>query len=372
MSGPLEGVRVLDFATALAGPWAAGILADQGADVIKIEQPGGDFSRSAGTVHGTVSAMWHLANRGKRSVVLDLRSEEGRRVAVELAATADMVVQNFRPGVAERLGVGYEQLRAVNDELIFVAVTGFGLDGPYAGRQAFDSIVQSVSGMAHVHGSPDGEPALCVETIADKVTALTAAQAAVAALFARERGGGGQRVDVPMLDATIAFLWMDMAGPQTLLDATDDETEPVGGVRRFIRFTDGWGMVSIHRPVDLRGAAEAFGVAPDDPSASLGDETRDAVRSAVSGLSLETAGARLATARVPFGPARTLDDVHLDPHVVASGVFTESVHPQGGLIREPRPPVRFSATPTGVPAPSPAVGEHTDDVLGRLQVELPG
>jgi len=199
--------------------------------------------------------------------------------------------------------------------------------------------------------------------MADKVTAMAAAQAAVAALLARERGAGGQRVDVPMLDVSIAFLWMDMAGPQTLLDATADESQPVGGARRFFEFRDGWGVVSVTRAVDLARAAEALGVQADgdDP-----DVTREALRAAAQPLSMAEAGELLANAGVPFGLCRTLDDVHEDPQVVASELFAESEHPEGGRIREPRSPVRFSATPTSRPAPSAAPGQHTAEVLDEL------
>lgn len=363
--GPLAGVRVLDFATALAGPWAAGILADQGADVIKIEAPGGDFSRDSGTAHNGVGSMWHLANRGKRSIELDLRTDEGRGVAHQLVRSADIVVQNFRVGVAERLGVGWDDLRAVNPDLIFVAVTGFGPDGPYARRAAFDSVIQACSGMSMVHADADGTPQLLDQTIADKVAAMSAAQAAVAALFARERGAGGQRVDVPMLDTSIAFAWVDMAGAETLLDAGADEIRPVAGVRRFFRFADGWGMVSITRPSDLLGAAAAFGV----DAGSYGDDfdaLRDAVRAAAGDLTTAEATDRLEAVGVPFGICNEFAGLHLDPQVTEVGLFVETEHPVAGRIREPRSPIRFSATPTSRPGLSPSLGEHAAELRAEL------
>ena len=378
MPGPLRGVRVLDFATALAGPWAAGILADQGADVIKIEQPEtGDIARRAGTCHNGLSAMFQLANRGKRSIVLDLRQEEGQTIARALAETADVVIQNYRPGVAERLGVGYEDLRSRNPDLVFVAVTGFGPTGPYASRAAYDSVIQAGSGMCDSQHGSDGEPLFVTQTIADKVASMAAAQAAVAALLARERGGGGQRIDIPMLDVCIAFTWMDVAGKETLLDASPSLSSMVTGGRQCLRFADGWGVVSVSSDDDFRNVCRAIGVDagryPELASRTGRAAHRDTFAAfmmdldqAAQQLTMGEASKRLIEWTVPFGMVNPISRVHEDPQVIASEVFVESIDPVAGRIRQPRPPVRFSATPTDLAVASPALGEHTDEILSEL------
>jgi crotonobetainyl-CoA:carnitine CoA-transferase CaiB-like acyl-CoA transferase len=378
VTGPLTGVRVLDFASALAAPWAAGILADQGADVIKIERPTkGDLARTSGTCHNGVSAMFHLANRGKRSIVLDLRQEEGRSIAVELARTADVVVQNFRPGVAERLGVGYEQLRAHNEQLIFVAVTGFGPTGPYGDRAAFDSVIQAASGMCDSQSQPGEPPRFIEQTIADKVASMAAAQAVVAALFARERGRGGQRIDVPMLDVSVAFTWMDVAGKETLLDAPESLSSKVTQGRQCLRFADGWGVVSISSDEDFVGACASIGIDHDRfprlASRQGRANNRDDFQlfmieldAAAGRITVQEVSDRLLEHGVPFATINPIDKVHEDPQVVHAQLFEEFVHPVAGRIRQPRSPVRFSGTPAEVSSTSPDLGEHTDEVLAAL------
>src|SRR5262245_46836455 len=186
--GPLDGIRIVDLSIALSGPWAVGILADQGADVVKVEPPGiGDIGRWVGPAIGGVSAMALIANRGKRSIAVNLQTEAGRDVVRQLAARADVFVQNFRPGVIERLGLGYDALSAANPRLVYVSISGFGASGPYAHKSAYDPVVQAYGGLAAVQAGAAGEPQLIRHTAADKITSLTAAQAITAALFARER-----------------------------------------------------------------------------------------------------------------------------------------------------------------------------------------
>ena len=207
---PLSGIRVLDFSAVISGPMACALLADQGADVIKVEPPAGDQSRRIGPSKGDLSAMFLSCNRGKRSIALDLKRKAHVVVVKELAQRADVLVQNFRPGAMERLGLGADMLCAANPRLIYVSMTGFGPDGPYAGGRVYDAVIQAVSGMSASHPSQaTGEPTLLATTVCDKLTALTAAQAISAALFARERSGKGTTLDVSMLDAAIAFQWCD-------------------------------------------------------------------------------------------------------------------------------------------------------------------
>lgn len=241
MSGPLAGIRVLDITTSLSGPLAAGILADLGAQVIKIERPSApDRARFVGTRQGDISAMFHMANRGKRSIALDLRDPADLRTARALAGRADVLVENFRPGVTRRLGIDYASLGAVNDRLVYVSISGFGATGPYAARPAFDSLLQAYGGISALQAGPGGEPQLISHAVVDKVAGLVGAQSAMAALLARQQTGAGQHVDVSMFEVAAWFVYLDAAGSSTLPEAPgglgDDATS---GQRMTLRFTDG-------------------------------------------------------------------------------------------------------------------------------------
>ena len=217
-AGPLTGVRVVDLTTVLSGPIAGTMLADQGADVIKVEGPAWlDLTRHVSPRREGFTEMYLLANRGKRSLVVDLRTPAGVAVLRRLTATADVVMQNFRPGVAERLGIGADALRADAPDLVYLSITGFGPAGPLADLKVYDNLVQAVCGLASDQGRAAGEPAFVANLACDKITALTAAQAVTAALFARANGRGGQHVELSMLDASIAFLWTDAAQGNVLL-----------------------------------------------------------------------------------------------------------------------------------------------------------
>ena len=211
MAGPLDGIRVLDLTTIYSGPIAASILGDQGADVIKIESPDGDFMRRPGvTERNGVGGAFAMMNRNKRSVVIDLTTDAGRTVFERLVEDADVVVENYRPGVMERLKIGYESLKRINPRLVFASINGVGHTGPYAGRRVYDAIVQSISGIGSLQADPATErPVLINSLMCDKITSMTAAQAIASALVARERTGVGQRVDIAMLDAALFFLWPD-------------------------------------------------------------------------------------------------------------------------------------------------------------------
>src|SRR5271155_5285394 len=219
MPGPLHGYRVVDLTSNVAGPLATMILADQGADVIKVEAPdGGDATRAGGDGRGGFSASFLNNNRNKRSIVLDLKTPGGVKALMRLAAGADVFVQNFRPGVADRLGVGEEPVRAVSPKIVYVSISGFGEKGPYAEKPAYDPVIQGFSGLATVQaGSDEARPRLLRTILPDKLTAITASQAITAALLAHERTGEGQHVRLSMLEAVVAFLWSSDMGGQTFV-----------------------------------------------------------------------------------------------------------------------------------------------------------
>ncbi len=205
--GPLAGIRIIDLSQIVSGPMATTMLADQGAEVIKVESPGGDPVRALGPAKGDLSAMFIAVNRGKQGLSIDIKSPGGRQILERLIATADVMVDNFRPGTMDRLGFGYDHCRAINPRLIYAAITGFGTDGPYANIRVYDPVIQAVSGIASTQVDGEGRPSLVRTLVADKVTAITMAQAITAALFHRERTGEAQRIDVAMLDAAMAFNW---------------------------------------------------------------------------------------------------------------------------------------------------------------------
>src|SRR5262245_1065555 len=259
MELPLAGVRIVDCSAVISGPLATTLLADQGADVIKVEPPGaGDVLRAVGSSRGGISGLFHLANRGKRSLALNLAHEAGRALLRELAAGADVFVQNFRPGVAERMGIGERALRGARPELIYVSITGFGGTGPYARQRVYDNVIQCLSGMAAVQRE-GADPRPVRQLACDKITALTAAQAISAALYATARGRGGRHLELSMLEASIAFLWPDAGADQTLLGEGVAHQPTIGSRYNLIRLADGWASITVLTDAEFRGFCRAAG-----------------------------------------------------------------------------------------------------------------
>ena len=377
--GPLRGLRVLDCSIALTGPYAVALLADQGADVIKVERPGiGDIARWIGVSVNGLSALFQMCNRGKRSIAVDVHHDEGRELVRLLAGRSDVFVQNFRPGVVERLGLGYDDVRAVNPEIVYVSISGFGPEGPYATKGAYDTVIQAYGGLATSQADPEThEPQFLRQTAADKITALVAAQAITAALFARERGDGGQHLQLSMLDAVVSFLWADAAGNEVLLDA--DRSQPSSFVASFrpLRFLDGWGIATPTSDADFAGLCRAFGVdGYDDPRvATIAQRAqhRDVSRALVDqcyvvarGLTTAAAIARLEAERVPCGVVLSPAELASDPHAQAIGLLEDSEHPRAGRLRQPRHPTQFLRTPARLGGPAPTLGQHTGEVLAEI------
>ena len=377
-AGPLAGIRVVDLSIAATGPYACALLADQGAEVIKVERPGiGDLARWVGTSHNGVSALFVNCNRGKRSIAVDIHTSDGVDIVRRLAAQADVLVQNYRPGVVDRVGLGYDDLREANPGLVYASLSGFGPVGPYAGKSAYDTVIQAYAGLANAQAGPDGRPVFLRQTAADKVTALTASQAITAALFARERGAGGQHVELSMLDAVVSFLWIDAAGNEVLMDA--DGSMPSSLVAGFepMAFADGWGIATPTSDADFAGICRAMGVdGYDDPEVATmvaRMTNREAVRAimervyaAAALLPTEEAMTRLEAERVPCGVLTAPADLPDDPHALAMGLFEQHDDPVAGRVRLPRHPARFAATPADIRGPAPALGQHTDEILAEL------
>ncbi len=377
--GPLAGIRVLDLSIAVTGPYAVSLLADQGAEVIKVERPGiGDIGRYVGVAVNGMSSLFLVCNRGKRSIAVDLQNPEGVAIVRRLAADADVIVENFRPGVMDRLGLGYADVTKDNPDVVYASLSGFGSEGPYRDRSAYDTVMQAYAGFAANQADPDdGIPQFLRQTAADKVTSLYASQAITAALFARERGRGGQRLELSMTDAATSFLWIDSASNEVLLESDNTQHSSfVAGFRPF-QFLDGWGIVTPTSDHDFAGMCRGLGIDGfDDPRvATIGerikhrdlmDSIMDMVYAHAANMTMAEATKRLTAERVPFAMILSPDELTRDPHAVAIGLFEEAEHHVVGQTRMPRHPTRFHATPAHLTGGSPTIGQHTDDVLAEL------
>ncbi len=376
MAGPLEGIRILDATQMISGPFAAGLLGDQGADVIKIEPPGiGDPVRYFGAMRSGLSALFLSSNRNKRSVVLDLKDEEDLERLYGLVEHADVFMQNFRPGAAERMGIGEDALRARRSDLIYVSISGFGERGPYADHRVYDPVIQALSGMATIQ-EDGGIPQMVRTILPDKLTAVTAAQAITAALFARERHGGGQHVRLAMLDAMVAWLWPDGMWNHTLV-GEGVENQIAKGLNLVFETSDGFITTGALQDKEWAGLARAaertdwidhprFKTIPDRV-AHL-DELLEAIASALRTRSSEEWITRLDAEEVPCAPILSLDEVIVNPQVIANELIEESEHPSAGALRTARPAARFSRRPASDRRPAPTLGEHTREVLEELGV----
>ncbi len=384
-TGPLAGFTVIEACQMVAGPMAASICADLGAEVIKVEAPnGGDRMRYLGHRVGGIGALWAGVNRGKRDVVIDLQQPEGADLLRRLVAGADVFIQNFRPGVAARLGIDEPALRAVSADLVYVSITGFGDTGPYSRQKSYDYVIQALSGMAALQrDAATGAPSLLRNIVIDKVTAHTAAQSILAALLARARGMGGQHVRLSMIDTALAFLWPDGMMQHTLLDpSVDDGGRVVPGPHLtdeyLVRPTaDGHIVVLATSERQFPGLCRTLGTEQwlDDPrfATLAAREANDEVLQDL--ISVEVArwtGQALLDALhgndIPCSLITPVGEVHLDPQVVHNEVLIEHERPWLGRVREPRPPASYSGTPTALGRHAPKLDEHTDEVLTELGI----
>ena len=354
--GPLNGFRVLDLSSVVSGPMAAVVLADQGADVIKIEPPGwGDGIRGLGASRNGLSAIYSMINRNKRSVAINLKHPEGQGLIRRLAADADVLLQNYRPGKMARLGLDYESLQENCPNLIYASINGMGEVGPYAEQKTYDYVIQALSGILDVQGTApmsmnpakaDDEPApngpdlqMVRSIIYDKVTALTAAQGITAALLARERTGRGQHVQLSMLDTAIYFNWPELMWNYAFKGQGVQYAGDLADVCGISETADG-AVVSGYLGADCRQYAT--------------DELMDL----------------LAYNEIPAGRVNTRAQVIDDPQVQAAKILQDFEHPRGGDMRQPRNPLRFSDVSTPKLQPSADLGEHTVEVLAGLGLSL--
>ena len=380
MTGPLDGYRIIDLTSMLSGPWATMLLGDQGADVIKVEMPGlGDHVRSLGNQRAGMSAMFLNINRNKRSVTLDLKTAPGVSLLKRLAATADAFIQNFRPGVADRLGIGEPEIREVKPDIVYVSISGFGERGPWAAKPVYDPIIQALSGLTRVQAGSDQErPRLVRTVLPDKVSAITAAQAVTAALLARERTGQGQHVRLSMLDAVLQFLWASDMNGQTYPDQPIASQEAASFIDLIYQTSDGHMTVAVMSNKEWQGLCRALDRlewledarfrTPAERDKHVNERlamTQGVLKTRTTAEWLQ----RLEANDVPCAPALTRAEVIRHPQVLASDTIVETDHHAAGRLRQARHAARFEATPASIRRGAPRLGEHTDEVLAELGLE---
>ena len=376
MTGPLAGIRIVDLTTMISGPFATMLLGDQGADVIKIERvDGGDQMRRFGRRSGTLTAPFVNNNRSKRSVAVDLKRAEGVEVVKRIVSTADVFVQNFRPGVVARLGLAEEAVRGLNPRLVYVSISGFGDKGPLAHKPAYDPIFQAASGLASVQGASDAaRPRMVRAMLPDKIAALNAAQAISAALYAREKTGLGQHIRLSMLDAVLSFLWSGEMDGHTFLENQVEGPEEFSSFDLIFETSDGYICVATVTSAQWVGFADATGHSEwlRDPRFAT-SEAREAHRNERLASMQEVLRTRptdewiprLEAADVPCSRIHTRREVVHHPHLAASESLVEYRHPHAGDIRQARDPARFDRTPTSFASLPPMLGEHTGEVLSE-------
>jgi crotonobetainyl-CoA:carnitine CoA-transferase CaiB-like acyl-CoA transferase len=375
MSGPLDGVRVLDLTAVLMGPYATQILGDYGAEVIKVEAPDGDVMRDVGPMRNPrMGPIFLNTNRNKRSIVLDLKQDAAREVVLRLATQADVFVCNVRPQAMARLGLSPADVQAVNPAIIYASLVGFGSGGPYAGRPAYDDLIQGMAGVPSLMAQMAGEPRYAPLTIADRTVGLAAANAILAALFHRERTGRGQALEIPMFETMVQYSLADHLGGATF----EPPLGPMGyqrllaPERKPYRTTDGYLCVLIYNDRQWAAFFDRIGrgdLKRDPRFADHGSRSRHvgdlygllgqiiATRSTAEWVEL------MRDADIPCAPLNSLDDVLTDEHLTAIGFFREQDHPSEGRIRGMDVAAKFASTPADIRRHAPRLGEQTLEIL---------
>jgi crotonobetainyl-CoA:carnitine CoA-transferase CaiB-like acyl-CoA transferase len=379
MSGPLEGIRVVESTSVVLGPYACQMLGDMGADVIKVEPPEGDTNRNLGPVHSNkdMAALFLTCNRNKRSVVLDLKDPAGQAAALKLAATADVLVHNFRPQAMQKLGLSYDAIRAVNENVIYCATYGFSKKGPYGDRGALDDSIQAASGIAMLMSMVEGDPRYLPTIIGDKTTGMAVVNAVCAALFHRERTGQGQEIEVPMFETMVAnvmceHLWGNVfqppLAPPGYVRIMSKHRRPYKTKNGFIAVLPYWDnhwatfcetvgrqdMIGDPRFKDMRTRLENIDVTYAETGKALAEGTTE--------YWLEKLGAT----NVPHMKVNSLSDLMTDEHLTAVGFWQDMDHPSEGRLRFASLPINFAQTPVSIRRAPPRLGEHSAELLREV------
>jgi len=375
MSGPLSGVRVVDCTTVVLGPWAAQQLGDLGADVVKVEPPEGDTTRQLGPMRNPAMGAFYLAvNRNKRSIVLDLKQEAARRVLLRLAAGADVLLHNYRPQAARRLGMSYETFRAVNPGIVYVGTYGFRAAGPYGEKPAYDDIIQAASGLTSLQASLFGEPKYVPTIVADKTSSMTVLVAVLAALYHKARTGEGQEVEVPMLESMAAWVMVEHLYGETFVPPIESVgyKRVLNRYRRPFKTKDGYLAILPYTDQNWRDFFTIVGRQDllDDPRfKTLGTRLKhieilyeELGKIATTRTSAEWL-VELDRRNIPGMVVNSLESLLRDPHLEATGFWQIMEHPTEGTLRLPGIPAAYSKTPASIRRLPPRLGEHSVEIL---------
>lgn len=376
MSGPLGGVRVLDFSTMVSGPVAARMLSDQGADVIKIESPKGDEMRKIGPPRNGLTAGFMSCNRGKRGICLDLKNDEAVRAVRDLVQSADVLIQNFRPGAMTRIGLGEADVRKLKADLIYVSISGFGEEGPYAHQRVYDPVIQALCGATDIQADRDtGRPKMFRIIIADKVTSLTAAQAVSSALYAREKTGQGEHIKLSMLDAMISFFWPEGMGGMTFVGDEIDVTKYQGTMDLIYETANGYITAGAVSDTEWRGLCKALNRTEwldderfKDTSARFknAEQRKEMTSAEIAKWDRDEILARLDAEGVPSAPLLTRLDLLEDDQIAINDTIQIYEWDGHGQIRQARPAATFERNPHTLEGPAPLLGEHSSEILREI------
>ena len=373
----LDGVRVLDVTQVMAGPFCTMLLCDMGADVIKVEPPGGDSTRRMPGALGTDSPSFNAVNRGKRGIIVDLKQTAGQEVVRRLALASDVVVENYRPGVMAKFGLGYDKLSQEHPKLVYASISGYGQTGPSAGKGGFDLVAQGVSGLMSVTGEAGGPPVKAGLPVTDLGAGLFAVAGILSALIARARTGRGQQVDTSLVDAGVALSVWEL----TQYFSGRGIPEPLGSAHRMnapyqaVKCSDGYVTIGAANDRTFRRLCEALGHPEWGNDPRFGNnaqrvENRKALAARIEGVMDRQPRSywliRLEEHGVPGGPINDYAEVASDPHVRARALVVDTVHPTLGKIKTLGTPIKLSDTPLIPGRPSPLLGEHTEEVLREV------
>ena len=375
MSGPLSGVRIVDCTTVVLGPWAAQQLGDMGAEVIKVEPPEGDTTRQLGPMKNPNMGAFYLAcNRNKRSIVLDLKQPAARDALLRLARDANVLLHNYRPQAARRLGMSYEAFRAVNPGIVYVGTYGFRATGPYGDKPAYDDIIQAASGIASLQASIMGEPRYVPTIVADKTSSMTVLAAVLAALYHQARTGEGQEVEVPMSESLAAWVMVEHLYGETFTPPADTigYKRILNPNRRPFKTRDGYLAILPYTDQNWRDffqLTERRDLADDPRYKTLGTRLRhiEGLYAEVAKVAVTRTNAEWLTAldalNIPAMSVNTLESLLHDPHLEAVGFWQMVDHPTEGPMRLPGPPATYGKTPGGIRRLPPRLGEHSEEIL---------
>ena len=374
--GPLEGVKILDLTSMVSGPMGAMILADQGAEVIKVEPLAGDQLRHMAAPHNGVNAPFYSCNRGKKSLAIDLKSKEGKEILNKLVEQSDVFMQNFRPGTIERMGFGYEELKKINPKLIFLSISGFGNKGPYAQSRVYDPVIQALSGATDIQADRDtGTPKMFRIVVADKVTSLTASQAVSSALYAREKTSQGQHIKLSMLDSVIAFFWPEgmtglvfeenefdvrkLQGSQDLIYQAKDRYITAGAVSD----AEWMGMC---KALDMEELIKDERFSTSSARVINAEERKKITGAEIKKWNSEDILERFQAEGVPSAPL--LDRMELMNHeqIIANQTILREQYEGFGEVRQARPAAQFENSPSKIKRPAPKLGEHGKEIILSL------